>query len=102
MQFVATAVDPMPSAAYRNPLREHLLPALTAGRVAVNDQAIDDSAGEHRVHAQGSHEATWASFNAGELLAGPERPASVLPILLWIAGGSAYLLWRAPERAASG
>jgi hypothetical protein len=46
----------------------------------------------HFTSKPGSYESTWASFNLGELVTGAGRPLSVLPIALWLLGGSALLL----------
>jgi hypothetical protein len=99
MQFLATAVDPIPFGWVANPLTQYLLPAFVQGRlpggfvtgkVGINLEAIDDPGGG-AVHPAGSHEALWAAFNAGELLVGPRRRSSVVPIALWMLAGTAWL-----------
>jgi hypothetical protein len=104
IQLLATAVDPMPSAALRDPLRQYLLPAFLhgelsaaaatkamrgdprVGAVGINVQAIDEYGPQDR-HAPDSREARWASFNLGELLVGAGRRASLLPLVAWLLGG---------------
>jgi hypothetical protein len=90
LHLLATAVDPMPRGAERRPVRNYLL---TAGRTSVNQQAIDELV-PHRGHPPGSHESEWASFNLGETVFGAGNPLSVLPIVLWVAGGAGVLLRR--------
>ena len=111
MQLLATAVDPMPPNDYRNPLREYLLPPFRTGhlppniaahmgfpnthvgKTSINPQSVDEG-GHFTRHPPGSREATWASWNAGELLTGPAKRASLLPIVLWMGIGSLVLLRR--------
>lgn len=108
-QFLATAVDPLPSSAVKQPTRMYHLPVFSRGRVpaatlpafgwaggdigkvSVNPQAIDEIA-PHSLHPPGSKESMWASFNLGELVTGPGRRVSVLAIALWMLAGSALLL----------
>ena len=111
MQFLATAVDPMPIGTITRPMRGYVLPAFKTGRVAphiahalgfrdnvvghvsINANAIDEAYPHHR-HPPGSGESEWASFNLGELLSGPGERASVVPIALWVLIGSAFVLRR--------
>jgi uncharacterized membrane protein len=97
MQLLATAVNPMPSSRIAKPVQEYLVPHFIAGHTSVNMQAIDERA-PHRRYARGSRESAWASFNAGELLAGPGHSASVLPIALWVVAGSVLLARREAAR----
>ncbi|HEY0160926.1 MAG TPA: glycosyltransferase 87 family protein [Thermoanaerobaculia bacterium] len=108
-QFLAAAVDPLPSGAVKQPTRMYHLPVFSRGRVppelvrefgwaggyigkvSVNQQAIDEIT-PHSLHPPGSKESTWASFNAGELAFGAGHRTSVVPIALWMLGGSALLL----------
>lgn len=102
MQFVATSVDPMPSATIANPLTQYHLQAFVhsrfrgenVGKVGINEQAIDDVGG-YTAHPKGSHEARWASFNLGEFVLGDRRRASVVPLFVWIVLGSVWRLRRA-------
>jgi hypothetical protein len=87
-QLVATAINPLPEAGVQRPLRDYYL---KTDEVSVNTHAIDELV-PHFTYARGSRESTWASFNLGELVTGAGRPFSVLPIALWMLGGSALLL----------
>ncbi|MEO8378523.1 MAG: hypothetical protein ABI779_02545 [Acidobacteriota bacterium] len=101
MQLAATAVDPTLHAGIFKPVQT-LFADLLAGNTSTNPQALDELIPYQR-YAHGSHESVWASFNVGEFLTGPSNPASILPIVLWIALGSVYLLRRAasaPDRMA--
>jgi hypothetical protein len=108
--FAATAVDPQPSGSIASPLEEYIYPLLTTGRypdeTLHHRQWIPDLYGGHTsvnrqtilekepfiLFAPGSAAAEWASANLGELIFGPGHPASLLPVLLWIAGGFVLLL----------
>ncbi|HEU4520466.1 MAG TPA: hypothetical protein VFT12_00590 [Thermoanaerobaculia bacterium] len=112
IQLVATAVDPMPPARVRDPIAAYLLPAFLTGSISpeaavarrllftdvgmtsINVQSVDEVEPHHR-YAGRTHEATWASFNLGELLFGPGTRSSIVPITLWIVAGSALLVWHA-------
>jgi hypothetical protein len=111
MQLLATTVDPMPPNDYRNPIAEYLLPPFLTGhlppnvaahlgfpnthvgKASINPQSVDEG-GHFTRHAPYSREATWASWNAGELLTGPATRSSLLPIMAWMALGSLALLRR--------
>jgi hypothetical protein len=86
IQFVATAVNPMPDGAIRHPLRAYMIPSFAHGQLSVNEQGIDDL-----LPVKGSR---WAAFNLGEFF----LPAAVswIPIALWIVGGSAWLIRKSP------
>jgi hypothetical protein len=100
-QFLAAAVDPLPSGAIKEPTRMYHLPLFSRGRVpaatdyvgkvSVNTQAIDEIT-PHSLHPPGSKESTWAAFNLGELIFGAGHRTSVVPIALWMLAGSALLL----------
>jgi len=89
MQLLATSVDPMPRGSIKKPVSQYLL---RIGRTSVNPQSMDALL-PYRRYPPGSHESTWASFNLGELIFGPGNPLSVVPIVLWVLGGSVWL-WR--------
>lgn len=91
MQLLATSVDPMPSGSIGRPVRDYLL---RVGRTSVNAQSVDEL-GPYRTYPRGSHESAWASFNLGETVFGAGNPLSVLPIVVWVIGGSALLVRRA-------
>jgi hypothetical protein len=107
--FAVVAVNPTPSRIIGDPIFRYTFPLLVSGRlpsdtppfppfawklslghVSVNRQTDDELAAFEK-HPLGSREAEWASFNFGELLA-PGSPWSLLPIALWICGGSALLI----------
>lgn len=96
--FAVTAVDPQPPDVLGNPLGRYALPSLVTGR-ALEDKNVPwladfytghtstnrvaaDELLPFQKHRPGSRESEWASFNLGELLAGPGSAASVVPWLL--------------------
>lgn len=87
MQLMATAINPMPDAAIRRPVRDFYL---VTPATSVNTQAIDELLPGQQ-HAPGSRESEWASFNLGELLFGAGNPWSVAPVVLWMIAGSLVL-----------
>ncbi|HUP63198.1 MAG TPA: hypothetical protein VNA69_22600 [Thermoanaerobaculia bacterium] len=109
MQFVAASVNVQPPGNVFHPVRAYLVPIFLTGnippdtlktmgesdahvgKVSINRQAVDELI-PHFVHPRGSHESTWASFNLGELIFGPTRRSSVIPIALWILSGSLLLI----------
>jgi hypothetical protein len=110
--FAVTAVNPIPSRRIADPIFRYTFPLLITGKlpadtppyppfvwkislghVSVNRNPADDAVA-FRKHPPGSAASEWASFNLGELFA-PGSPLSLLPIALWIAGGSAWILRRA-------
>jgi MFS family permease len=110
-QLIATSVDPMPNMRLARPLQTYLLPPLVTGMlpfqvarllnrppvvgfVGINEQMVDE-AWPYQKHPPGSNETLWASFNLGELFFEPQSRASIVPIALWIVGGSVLLLRRA-------
>lgn len=111
LQLLAAAVTPIPPN-IDHPIRALLLPAFIKGnvtpevakgigaphghigKVAVNPQAVNEYCATC-TYPPGSHESVWSSFNLGELLVGPARRSSVLPVVLWMIGGSSMLLRRA-------
>lgn len=74
IHFIATAVDPMPSPEERHPVRAYLATGL-------NDVAL-----------------ARESRNLGEPLFGRQTRSSVVPVLLWMIGGSVILVRQAPRR----
>jgi hypothetical protein len=107
--FVAVAVNPMPSWKIERPVDRYLIPLFVTGRlgdepltnpvpdwklmlghVSVLSQAPDEGY-PFMHHPAGSRESFWSSFNLGELL-WPGSPLSTLPVLLWIGGGALRLL----------
>lgn len=116
--FAVVAVNPLPSRTIADPIFGYAFPLLITGRlpagvpahppyawktalghVSVNRHAADEFVPFVK-HPAGSAEGEWASFNVGEIVA-PGSPLSLLPILLWIAGGSAWLVRRAGRDGAA-
>lgn len=113
VNFLVTAVNPMPSKLIDDPIGRYTLPLFLTGRldvpreplwswklmlghVSVNAQAVDERYPFTR-HAPGSAVSRWASFNAGEMFA-PGSRASLVPVALWMLLGSAALLHGAARR----
>jgi hypothetical protein len=96
INFVATAVDPMPVTALRNPIVQYEFPVFVHGRIPAELRRgfpwyfKRDDVGAVAV----SNDAA----NLGERIFGKGRRASVLPIALWIVGGSAVLFAAASRR----
>jgi hypothetical protein len=89
INFVATAVDAMPSDALRNPIVRYQFPAFLRGRIAEEtrrafpwyaSQMVDKVALPRDAH------------NLGERIFGEGKRASVVPIALWLVIGSAGVL----------
>jgi hypothetical protein len=106
--FAVTAVDPQPPDRLTNPIFQYSLPALVAGQAlpseqapwladwftghaSVNRQTVDEML-PFQIYPPGSAPAEWASFNLGELVFPVGSFLSLVPIILWIVGGSAWLL----------
>lgn len=111
LNFAVAAVNPIPSRTIRDPIGHYTFPLLLTGRlpadtppypplawkqslghVSVNRHSVDQFV-PFMKHAPGSRESEWASFNLGEVVA-EGSVLSLLPILFWIGGGSAWLLLR--------
>ena len=77
INFIATAVGPMPPDTLKDPMRQWYLPIFSTGRlddVKVGKVAVQREAG-----------------NLGEFLFGEKSRSSVAPIVLWLAAGTAIL-----------
>jgi hypothetical protein len=113
INFAATAVDPQPSATIPRPLTQYILPLLTTGHfgadvpitapwssrtftghTSVNRLAHDEAVVFSR-HLPGSAAAEWSSFNLGEPFFGAGNAASLIPIVLILAGGTVAILRKA-------
>jgi hypothetical protein len=116
VNLLVAAVNPSPSQTIADPVGSYVVPLFFTGRlpastppeplfgwkimlghVSVNTHVPDELHPFTR-HAPGSPEARWASFNLGELVA-ENSPWSVLPVAVWIAGGSLWLVRRARHGA---
>jgi hypothetical protein len=95
INLLATAVDASPPGGIQRPIRDFYL---TKRAVSINEQTVDELI-PHNLYAAGSRESTWASFNLGEFALGAGNPWSVLPIVLWMVGGTAVLLRVAARKA---
>jgi len=108
--FAVTAVSPQASRTIADPIFRYTFPLLITGKlpadtppyppfawklslghVSVNRQTADEFVAFVN-HPLGTRESEWASFNLGELFAQGSL-LSLIPIIIWIAGGS-VLLWR--------
>ena len=106
--FADTAVNPTPSRLISDPIFRYTVPLLVTGglptdvpphppfawklmlgHVSVNRLGADDLVPFHR-HRPGSRESEWASFNLGEIVA-PASVLSLIPIVIWMFGGSMLL-----------
>ncbi|HKS22380.1 MAG TPA: hypothetical protein VJZ76_06255 [Thermoanaerobaculia bacterium] len=94
INFVATAVDAMPSDALPNPIVRYQFPAFLRGRIPEEtrrafpwyaSQTVDKVALPRDAH------------NLGERIFGEGKRASVVPIALWLVAGSAGLITLARE-----
>lgn len=90
LQFIATTVDPAPDGGNHRPVVTYLLPNFFAGNSSLNEQSMDEYV-PHSFYRKGSHESQWASFNLGEHLFGAGNAMSVVPIAIWMIGGSLLL-----------
>lgn len=107
INLLVTAVNPMPSRVIEDPVGAYIVPLFVTGRLDVPPQPLWSwkvMLGHVSVNAHapferypysrfppGSPVARWASFNLGELVA-ENSPWSVLPVAVWIVGGSVCLL----------
>ncbi|HUK13739.1 MAG TPA: hypothetical protein VLW17_10610 [Thermoanaerobaculaceae bacterium] len=106
VSLAVSAVSPQVPPDVAAPLTRYVIPLLIRGRlgadlagsglsamdghVSVNRQTVDE-AQPFAKFPPGSAPAEWASFNLGEPLVGAGSLASLLPLLLWLAGGVALL-----------
>jgi hypothetical protein len=115
--LLATAVNPLPSKLIDRPLDQYVIPLYVTGHlpasipreplwswkvmlghVSVNRHTPDESY-PYTKHAPNSAPSDWASFNLGEIFM-PGSPLSIVPVVLWIAIGSATL-FRVARRGAN-
>jgi hypothetical protein len=107
--FAATAVDPLPSGSIPRPLGSYIYPLLLTGEyeargpihprwspelfdghTSVNRMSIDEIV-PFAKYPPGDPGSEWAAFNMGEILAGPGHPASLIPALLLLLAGGAWI-----------
>jgi hypothetical protein len=97
VNFIATATDPMPSSALPHPVSRYLVPAFFTGQIGERTRRDIGYETPSVAHVALPRE----SGNLGEFIFGQRKLASVIPIVLWLAGGFAILLrmsLREPER----
>jgi hypothetical protein len=94
--FLATAVDPMPPPGVDNPLVDYLAPAFFTGEISELTMAAVPWF--HDTHVNPVALAT-GSGNLGELAFPEASRASLIPIALWMLGGTALLTSAASKRA---
>ena len=103
INFLAAAVDPMPSEPIPAPVTDYYIPVFLhghlpwlphqpCGHVAVNPQAVNEL-GPFTSYPPENRESLWAAFNLGEFIFGWGRVLSLLPVVAWMIGGTA-MLWR--------
>jgi hypothetical protein len=109
INFTAAAVDPQPSATIPRPLTQYLVPLFMrghfsetvpitppwsastfTGHTSVNRLGADEAIVFQR-HPPGSQESEWASFNLGEPFFGAGDARSVIPLLIALTLGVAYV-----------
>lgn len=88
VNLLATAIDASPPGGIQRPIRDFYL---TKREVSINQQSVDELLPNH-LYAPGSKESQWASFNLGEFALGAGNGWSVLPVVVWMLAGSAFLL----------
>jgi len=98
LNFIATATDPMPSSQLPHPVSRYLVPAFFTGHIGERTRRdigyFESQSVNHIALAR-------ESGNLGEFIFGKGEVASIVPIVLWLAGGFAILLrmsLREPER----
>jgi hypothetical protein len=98
LNFIATATDPMPSPQLLHPVSRYLVPAFFTGNIGERTRR---DVGYFETRSVANVALARESGNLGEFIFGERKLASVVPILLWLIGGSAILLrmsLRQPER----
>jgi len=116
INFAAAVVDPQPSATIPRPLTQYIAPLLftghfsndvpitapwsaatLTGHTSVNRMTFDESR-IFQKHPPGSTEAEWTSFNLGEPMTGAGSAASIVPLLLILAGGCSAIAMKTRKR----
>jgi hypothetical protein len=87
--FVATATDPMPCSDVPHPISRYLMPAFFTGRIPEKTRRAFPWYPTVDVD---KIELPRESGNLGEFVLGRRKRASLMPIVLWLAGGTALLL----------
>jgi hypothetical protein len=89
LNFIATATDPMPSPEIQHPVSRYLVPAFFTGHIG---EKTRQEIGWFETQSVANVALARDSGNLGEFIFGKRKRASVIPILLWLAGGFAILL----------
>src|SRR5947199_4796964 len=89
LNFIATATDPMPSPEVQHPVSRYLVPAFFTGHIG---EKTRHEIGSFETQSVASVALARESGNLGEFMFGQRKRASVIPIVLWLAGGFAILL----------
>jgi MFS family permease len=98
LNFIATAVDPMPSPEVQHPVSRYLVPAFFTGHIGEKTRR---EIGWFETQSVANVALARDSGNLGEFIFGKRQRASVIPILVWLTAGFAILLrmsLRQPER----
>jgi len=95
VNFLATAVDPMPTSAIDNPLTEYLVPAFFTGEIPAETR--DSVPWFNDTHVK-PVAIPRDSTNLGELAFSEGSRLSILPIALWMLGGTIVLTLAASKR----
>jgi hypothetical protein len=98
LNFIATAVDPMPSPEVQHPVSRYLVPAFFTGHIGEKTRR---EIGWFETQSVANVALARESGNVGESIFGERKRASVLPIVLWLGAGVTILLrmsLRQPER----
>ena len=107
VNFLVTAVDPLPALETRDPIGSYVVPLFLTGQPGGDAELPVSGSWRHR----SGHTSTnldsingiasqWSSFNFGELMFGAGRAASVIPILLWMFAGAGALMRMAARETA--
>lgn len=98
LNFIATAVDPMPSPEVQHPVSRYLVPAFFTGHIGDKTRR---EIGWFETQSVDNVSLARESGNLGEFIFGKRKRASVLPIVFWLAAGFTILVrmsLRQPER----
>jgi hypothetical protein len=93
LQTVVAAVNVQTPSDIRRPVTQYVLPQLVTGTPATIGQSRTGHVAVNLLSATTCHcTSAWSSFNLGEPLFGQGSLSSLLPLLLWMMGGSALVL----------
>ena len=98
LNFIATATNPMPSSQLPHPVSRYLVPAFFTGHVGERTRR---DIGYFETQSVAHLALARESGNLGEFIFGKQKLSSIVPIVVWLAGGFAILLrmsLRQPQR----